>query len=281
MAETILTQMEFERFSDFFYRKTGISYDISKKSSVEMRLTKRMTATGQPNFRAYFTHLRFQASGDELQNLVNQMTVNETYFFREEYQFKCLVESVLDIIVAKKQRDQILRIWSIPSSTGEEPYSLALQLLEYWSGVDRVGVEIIASDIDTQVLDKARRGEFGLRSVQNLPKPVLNRYFKLVKKGTYRICQDLRDSIEFCHVNLNDAAQTRSFRGFDVIFCRNLLIYFDDASRRQAAESFYDALNPGGFLFLGHAETMSRISSLFRVRRFGNTIVYQKPAAGF
>ena len=275
--EFSLTSEEFDRFCEFFYRKTGIHYDKSKKSSVEMRLAKRLVVTQQTSFRAYFTHLRFQASGEELQELINQMTVNETFFFREEYQFKCLVNSALGVVTQAKRPEELLRIWSITSSTGEEPYSLALYLLEYWPMVENIDVEIIASDIDTNVLEKASRGEFGLRSVQNLPPAILKNYFKRIDDRSYRICKALRESVSFCQVNLNDAKQTRAFRNFDVIFCRNLLIYFDDASRREAAETFYDALNPGGFLFLGHAETMSRISSLFRVRRFNDAIVYQKP----
>lgn len=278
MAELLLTREEFDKFCEYFYRKTGIHYDRSKKASVEMRLAKRLRATQLTSFRTYFSHLRFQASGEELQNLINQMTVNETFFFREEYQFKCLIHSVLGAIAPRKRLGEHIRIWSIPSSTGEEPYSLALYLLEYWSMVDEVDVEILASDIDTSVLEKARYGKFGLRSVQNLPTTMLQRYFTRVDAQTYRLCAALRESVTFCQVNLNDAEQTRSFRGFDVIFCRNLLIYFDDASRRRAAETFYDALNPGGFLFLGHAETMSRISSLFKVCRFSDAIVYQKPS---
>ena len=267
----------FFKFRDFFYRKTGIYFDVAKRATVEMRLVKRMTDAGFDDFRAYFTHIRFQASGEELQNLINGMTVNETFFLREENQLQCLVNSALDEVMRFKQPGDILKLWSMPCSTGEEPYSLALYLLERWRDVDRVDVAISASDIDTTVLNKAQAGVFGPRSVQNIPKHWLNRYFKAVGNDQFLIDAALRESIDFSVVNLSDPGDTRLFRCFDVIFCRNLLIYFDPESRRRAAETFSDALNPGGFLFLGHAESMSRISSLFRVRRFPDAIIYQKP----
>lgn len=204
------------------------------------------------------------------------MTVNETYFFREEYQFKCLVGPMLDELTAKKKNSTPLRIWSIPSSSGEEAYSIALYLMQYWSGISRWDVEIISSDIDTDILRKAQQGRYSARSVQHLPAALLRQHF--VRCGDeYQISDELRQAVEFTRVNLAEPADTRAYRNFDVIFCRNLLIYFDDLSRRAAADTFFDALNPGGFVCLGHSESMSRISSLFRVRKFPDAIVYQKP----
>ncbi|MET0026917.1 MAG: protein-glutamate O-methyltransferase CheR [Candidatus Thiodiazotropha sp.] len=273
-----ITDSEFVRFRDFFYRKTGIRFDDNKRYFVDKRLLDRMEKTNHESFRSYFTELRFQASGEELQQLINAMTVNETYFFREEYQLECMVESVLDEIVRLKGKNKTIRIWSIPSSTGEEPYSIALYLLEKWPMIDEVDVEIISSDIDTKVLERCRQGIYNERSVHNLPRDLLNRYFKPTSGGKfYQINQDLRESIDFTKVNLADPVQTRPYRDFDLIFCRNLLIYFDDASRRQAADVFFDALNPGGYIFLGHSESMSRISSLYKVRKFPKAISYQKP----
>ncbi len=273
-----ITDAEFERFRDLFYRKTGIRFENSKRYFVDKRLLERIQKTGHDSFRSYFTFMRFQASGEEVQELINVMTVNETYFFREEYQFECMVENVLDEIIRSKGKGSEIRIWSIPSSTGEEPYSIALYLLEHWPGIETVDVEIVSSDIDSKVLGRCRKGVYNQRSVQHLPKTLLNRYFKHLAGGNFQINQDLRDSIRFTQVNLSESAQTRQYRNFDLIFCRNLLIYFDDVSRRQAAEVFYDALNPDGFIFLGHSESMSRISSLFKVRKFPKAMAYQKPA---
>jgi chemotaxis protein methyltransferase CheR len=209
--------------------------------------------------------------------LTNLMTVNETYFFREEYQFKCLVDSLLPEVIKQKKQGSVIRIWSIPSSSGEEPYSIALYLTEFWPQIANWDVELISSDIDTDILHKAKLGRYSPRSVQHLPPQLLQQHFKKQLNGDYQISDDYRQSVEFTRVNLNEPADTRAYRGFDIIFCRNLLIYFDDLSRAKAAEVFFDALNPGGFICLGHSESMSRITSLFRVRKFPEAIVYQKP----
>jgi len=279
VARTVISDEAFQKFREFFYRRTGILFDDSKRYFVDKRLIERIEATGHPSFRSYFTFMRFQASGEELQALTNAMTVNETYFFREEHQFRCLVKAMLPEIVKTKKPGATIRIWSIPCSSGEEPYSIALYLTDYWPGIHEWDVELIASDIDTEVLKKARIGKFSPRSVQYLPGDLLRRHFKRLPDGDYQISENLRQAVEFTRVNLHDPADTRPYRGFDVIFCRNLLIYFDDLSRRRAAEVFYDALNPGGFICLGHSESMSRITSIYKVRKFPEAIVYQKQEA--
>lgn len=275
MAAITIRDEDFKKFQEFFYRKTGISFDPNKRYFVDKRLVDRIEATNCGSFRDYFMMLRLQGLNEEMQHLTNIMTVNETYFLREEFQFQCLVDSLLPEIVARKRDDGPIRIWSIPSSSGEEPYSIAMYLLEKWPSLAQWDVEIISSDIDTGILRKARAGLYSPRSVQNVPARWMQKYFKSVD-GEYQICDDLRQAVEFTKVNLAEPADTRSYRDFDVIFCRNLLIYFDDVSRKAAAETFYDAMKPGSFLCLGHSESMSRISSSFLVRRFVDAIVYQK-----
>jgi chemotaxis protein methyltransferase CheR len=276
----VISDADFQKFAEFFYRKTGIHFDDSKRYFVDKRLVERIEATGADSFRSWFVALRFEADGRELQQLVNAMTVNETYFFREAYQFDCLVNHMLDEIAARKRPGSRIRIWSIPSSTGEEPYSIAIYLLERWARIDDFDVEILSSDIDSSVIAAARRGVYSPRSVAQLPRHYLNKYFTSAGDGEWRISRDLVESVEFSLVNLTDASATRVFRDIDIIFCRNLLIYFDDLSRRVAAEAMYDALNPGGFICLGHSESMSRISSLYQVRRFPDAMVHQRPLEG-
>lgn len=275
MTKIAINDDDFQKFREFFYRKTGISFDSNKRYFVDKRLVERIVATDNDNFRCYFSMLRFQASGEELQHLTNLMTVNETYFLREEYQFKCLVDSILPDVIKRKTDHSPIRIWCIPSSSGEEPYTVAMYLLERWAGISKWDVEIISSDIDTGILHKASVGRYSARSVQHVPAPWLAKYFTRVG-DEYQICEDLRQAVDFTRVNLAVLADTRPYRNFDVIFCRNLLIYFDDVSRKAAAETFYDALNPGGYICLGHSESMSRISSLYQVRKFPEAIVYQK-----
>lgn len=275
MKPILITEDDFQKFREFFYRKTGINFESTKRYFVDKRLIERIEATGNSDFRSYFSMLRFQASGEEVQLLTNLMTVNETYFLREEYQFSCLVNSILPEIVQRKTDQSTIRIWCIPSSSGEEPYSVALYLMERWAAISKWDVEIISSDIDTGILHKARVGRYSQRSIQHVPAAWLNKYFKRIG-DEYQINEDLRQAVEFTRVNLAEPTDTRPYRNFDVIFCRNLLIYFDDASRKSAAETFYDALKPGGFICLGHSESMSRISSLYKVRKFPEAIVYQK-----
>jgi chemotaxis protein methyltransferase CheR len=271
------TLEEFLKFRDFFYRKTGIFFEEAKRYFVDKRVQGRMEATGM-SFRTYFMHLRFEASGEELQQLINLMTVNETYFFREDYQMRCMVDSIIpEIVERKKRHGDGMRILSMPTSTGEEPYSLAIFLLEYWNRVNDFDVEIVGLDIDTKALAAAEKGLYGPRSVGHIPQHLLRKYFKPAKNSQHQISDDLRNSIDFRQANLNDDVQMRSYFNFDIIFCRNLLIYFDDISRRQAAETFFEVLNPGGFLCLGHSESMSRVSNLFNIRKFPEAIVYQRP----
>jgi chemotaxis protein methyltransferase CheR len=276
MAKIIISEDDFLKFQEYFYRKTGIQFERSKRYFVDKRLVERIEVTGNDSFRNYFAMLRFQASGTELQELVNLMTINETYFFREEYQFHCLVNSILPEIASHKKNGDPIRIWVIPSSSGEEPYSIAMCLLERWAGIHKWDVEIISSDIDTKILAQARAGLYSERSVKHVPRDYMQKYFQETPQG-YQLNDDLRSTVEFTRINLMEASEVRPYRNFDVIFCRNLLIYFDDVSRKQAAETFYDALRPGGFICLGHSESMSRISALYKIRKFPEAIVYQKP----
>ncbi|MHC2103729.1 protein-glutamate O-methyltransferase CheR [Methylobacterium sp. WL64] len=272
-----ISEDEYEKFYEYFYRRTGISFSGKKEYFVEKRLLERIAKTGSDSFKAYFTLLRFQASGEELQHLVNLMTVNETYFFREDYQFDALVRGILPEITRTRRPGATLRIWSMPCSTGEEPYSIAIQILEHWSRADEFAIEITGSDIDSRVLADARKGIYGNRSLQRLSPELRKKYFRRLGDDQFEIHEELRSSIEFSIANLSDPIHMHRYRAMDVIFCRNLLIYFDDTSRRAAVEALYECLIPGGFICLGHSESMSRMSSMFLPRKFGDTIVYQRP----
>ena len=173
-----------------------------------------------------------------------------------------------------------MRILSVPCSTGEEPYSIALRLLEEWPLIDSVDVSIHAADIDTEVLAAARTARYGTRSLQRVPREWLARYFTPDGDQHHRVNAELRDAVEFSSVNICDPVAMRNFARFDVVFCRNLLIYFDEVSARQATENLYSALRPGGYLFLGHSESMSRISGIFAPCRFPEGLVYQRPVSG-
>lgn len=249
----------------------------AKRYYVERRVHERMAATRSASFASYFAYLRINAQGEN-EHFINALTVNETYFYREEHQLRCLTTDLLAERIREKRKGEAIRIWSVPCSTGEEPFSVAMWLLENWPRVDEYEIEIIGSDIDTKVLEQATAGIFGKRALMRLSPDLVEKYFSPMLEERWRILDDLRHSVQFSAVNIVDPNETRIHGHFDVIFCRNVLIYFDDASRRIAAENLYENLLPGGFICLGHTESMSRISPLFEVRRFADAIVYQRPA---
>jgi chemotaxis protein methyltransferase CheR len=255
-----------------------MSFDDAKRYYIDRRLAERIAATGSGSFQSYFAMLRSDAE-HEIEHLVNAFTVNETYFYREDHQLRCMTSNLLAEITQRKKADAPIRIWSIPCSTGEEPYSIAMWLMENWAEVDSHNIEIVGSDIDTRALKAAAEGVYGARALMRLSRDVVDRFFERIEGDQVRIDPGLRDSVQFTRANLIDGQDMARYRNFDIVFCRNVLIYFDDASRRIAAENLYDCLRPGGYICLGHSETMSRISPLFSVCRFPDAIVYQRPEA--
>jgi chemotaxis protein methyltransferase CheR len=271
-----VTEEEFRKLCEFVYRRTGMIFGEAKRYYVERRILDRMASVGAQGFCDYFAVLRSDVKG-EVEQFINSLTVNETYFMREEQQLESMTSELLDLRLRAKPKSEPIRIWSIPCSTGEEPYSIAIWLLENWPQVDTHEIEIIGSDINTDVLSAARDGYYGQRALMRLGPGLVAKYFEPAGEGVWRIIEDLRQSIHFMPANLVDPMGTGMHGRFDVIFCRNVLIYFDDVSRRMAAENLYENLAPGGFICLGHSESMSRISPLFEPVRCANSIVYQRP----
>lgn len=270
-----LTQTELRQFGDFLYRQTGMTFGESKRYYIERRIADGLSDSGAASLDDYLGRLASDPRAAE--KLVNSFTVNETYFYREEHQLRALGQSLLPEVVKDRRPGDLVRIWSLPCSTGEEPYSIAIWLLENWALVDAYNIEIVGSDIDTGAIARAKAGLFGPRALSRLPEAVVSAYFEPPKRGHRKLIDDLRESVRFTTVNLVDGASMRSAGRFDIIFCRNLLIYFDEASRSMAADHLFDSLNPGGFLCLGHTESMTRISDRFAMARFPEAIVYQRP----
>ena len=275
IAPKPITPDELRQLCDFLYQRTGMVFGEGKRYFVERRVFDRIAATASRDFATWFSYL--WTSPTEAERLINAFTVNETYFYREEHQFRCMSDSLLPEIVRHKRPGDHVRIWSMPCSTGEEAYSIAIWLLENWRLVDAYHVEILASDVDTQALVEAAAGAYGARALSRLPEDVADRYFEPAIGGERRIIRDLQESVRFTQANLIDAASVAAQGRFDIIFCRNLLIYYDEDSRKAAAGNLWGALNPGGFLCLGHSESMARICRRFEVRRFPDAIVYSRP----
>jgi len=266
---------QLNRICQLLYLRTGMLFNEQKRYYIERRVADRMRILGLDSVVSYLGMIISRPA--ETEALINAFTINETYFYREENQFAALSRSILPEVVSKRRPGDLVRIWSFPCSTGEEPYSIAIWLLENWPLVDAWHVEIVGSDIDTDVIARAKRGRYGERALARLPSDVRDRYFGPETNLEREIIDDLKESVLFSQINLIDPASVVKERMFDVIFCRNLLIYFDEASRQIAADNLFNRLNPGGFLCVGHTESMSRIDERFEMVRFPDAIVYRRP----
>jgi chemotaxis protein methyltransferase CheR len=247
----------------------------SKRYFIERRLSDRMKRCGMISVEAYLAHAGKHI--DEREALISAFTINESYFYREDHQFAALSAHILPAIVAFKRPGDKVRILSLPCSTGDEPYSIAIWLLENWAMVDAYNVEIVGSDIDNAAMAAARQGWFGAKALGRLAPDLIAAYFGEEQRHRRQIIEPLRESVHYIPANIIDAATLAPLGTFDVIFCRNLLIYFDDRSRRSAVQNLFDCLNPGGFICLGHSESLARISDRFAMVRFDNAIVYRRP----
>ncbi len=270
-----LSAEEFARLTALIHGTTGMIFGEAKRYYVERRVFDRIRQTGAPDLPAYLA--LFARDPAERQTLINAFTINETYFFREDHQLRALANEMLPAVVQAKRPGDLVRIWSMPCSTGDEPYSIAIWLLEHWPMVDAYHIEIVGSDIDSAALEAAREGLFSQRALSKLPPDLLNRYFEAETGQGRKIIDDLRESVIFTPANLVERGSVMAQGRFDIIFCRNLLIYFDEQSRSLAAQHLFEALAPGGYLALGHSESMARISDRFEMVRLRDAIVYRRP----
>ena len=266
---------EFIKLKDFLYRKTGIYIEDKRYELFSKKLDTYFFEHDFDNFRDFFHTLRFGVNHLIFQDLINFITINETYFFREKNHFEVLIESVLPKIIALKKENETIRILCAPSSTGEEPYSIALSLLDEKYMLANHDIELVGIDINNEVIRKASEGIFNKRSIQFVSNHLLNTYFSYEDEH-FCINPTLKNAINFRVANVMDKIQMNQLGKFDIIFSRNMLIYFDDESRREVGITFYDLLKPNGFIFLGHADKMSKISSLFNTVKIGDALIYQK-----
>lgn len=263
---------------NLIYERTGMNFGDNKIYYFKKRLQKRMEENDLSKVTDYIRLLKYGDRDErEFQELINLITVNETYFFREFNQLEIFAEVCLPELLEKKaaKGDRNLRVFSAACSTGEEPYTLAIIVKEMLEEYGSWNVLIKGVDIDENVLKTGKRAVYDSRSVKDVPPAYLEEYFTRPAAGQFMVKPQIKDMVVLEHLNLMDRRALRSERHYDVIFCRNMLIYFDDQSRKQLVEKFYAMLNPGGFIFLGHAESLSRISTAFKVRRMNGYMVYQ------
>ena len=269
---------QFKRLSQHIYQKLGLHFDERKIYFLKKRVEKRMAALNIVEPEDYVFMVGYgDPQGVEMQALANLVTTNETYMFREYEQLQAFANHCLpEVLAAKLARgERSLRIWSAGCSSGEEPYTLAMIVQEVFPQAQSWKCQIIATDIDENVLQRARDAHYGDRAVAEVPEEYRNKH--LLEDGEDWLVQKKTAAlVEFRHLNLNDRMAMRTMRGFDFIFCRNVLIYFDDLSRKAVVDHFYNALNPGSYIFLGHSESVGRISTAFKLKRFENHLVYVK-----
>ena len=273
-----LSMKNFMTFRNLVYDRCGLNFDSKKIYFVKKRVASRMEILGIDSIEEYFRHLKFHDPKDqEFQELLNLLTTNETYMFREFEQLAVFAEECLKEVCKRKKenKNNQIRIWCAGCSTGEEAYTLAIILMEMVESFSDWNLKILATDIDTMVLSKAKKGEYSSRSVKYVPDEYLNEYFQTTG-DVFAVKNSVKKLISFKHLNLMDTKEIEYAGQFDFVFCRNVLIYFDDASRKEVISQFYEHLEPGGFVFLGHAESIGRISTSFSLRKMGGMIMYQK-----
>jgi len=273
-----MSEEEFRLIRDLIYSHCGIHFTPESKYLLEKRLSSRLAYHNLTSYKDYYFLLKYDVRKDqEMTGLMDVITTNETYFFRESFQLKAFTDEIIaEIVQAKaKKGDRTLRIWSAGCSTGEEPYTIAMLLLEtaLCSGLK---IEILGTDISQRVLQQARKGVYGKSSFRATDAEYVERYFE-EQDGNYRINEEVRELVTISQLNLFDQSRLALLGRMDVIFCRNVIIYFDQAAKKNVVEAFCQSLYPGGFLLLGHSESLMNISTLFTLRHLKNDMVYQKP----
>jgi len=265
----------FRLLRDSIYKRTGMWFADSAKYLLQKRLSPRAKELNFDSFQKYFYFLQYDPRADaEFDQIYDLVTTNETYFFREPAQLAAFIDEIVPDILARKSMRKI-RIWSAGCSSGEEPYTIAMMLGE--AGLYAQAVfEIFASDINQAVLAKARRGCYRENAFRATDPALRDRYFTREPDGSWRIRDEVRNRVSFGRLNLYDEPRVSLLGHVDIIFCRNVIIYFDDASKRVVVGSFYNRLVDGGYLLLGHSESLISLSTQFKLRHLKNDMVYQK-----
>jgi chemotaxis protein methyltransferase CheR len=277
--DTELSEEAFRLLRDFIHERFGIFFEDNQRGSLRSRLVGRLAGLDLVSFEEYYEYLRFSPQrAEELERMVSHLTNNETYFFREAAQLHVFAEHVLRHVKERRAADgtRRLRILSAGCSSGEEAHTIAMILYDSGQFFWNWDVQVIGLDVDHVALEKARRGVYFHNSFRSTSPALVERHF--VKQGAAATVKEtIRRMVHLRHGNIVDPASYEGLPGLDAIFCRNVLIYFSDAMILRAVRLFYEALAPGGYLLLGHAESLSRITDLLTPIRFPGAMLYQKP----
>lgn len=270
-----ITQQEFDQIREIMYRRTGVALKETKKPLVLTRLRKRLEELGMTAFTSYIPQLD-KSGSEELEIFINALTTNETYFFRHTKQFNYLFEKVLPAVLEMKRAQREIRVWSAASSTGEEPYSLALTLKEFFKGRPGWKVTLVASDINTEVIEGAQQGIFSERSIKDVPVSLKQKYFSEAPDNDKKMWKQFQLSKEIIHgvrFTQHNLLQLFPQRDFDIIFIRNVMIYFDNESKQKVVDNAIASLAPGGYFFISLSESLNDVRNSLKSVYSG---VYQR-----
>jgi chemotaxis protein methyltransferase CheR len=274
--EVRLRPDEFRLLRDLVNGHAGIYFGDDALPVLERRLRERLAALNLKSFAEYYQFLRFSSQNSaELDEALDLLTTNETYFFREDYQLRALRDEVLPKLAVDNASRRRLTVWSAGCSTGEEVYTLAILIAE--SGLfDDWEVRVYGSDISRRCVAAARRGIYGASAFRAVGPEIRRAFFSDQTDGSH-VVDRIRQFCHFGHLNLMDSDKVRVVGRVDVVFCRNVLIYFDQRSRKRVIDMFYERLMPGGYLFLGHSESLLNVSTAFELVHLSEDLVYRKP----
>jgi chemotaxis protein methyltransferase CheR len=267
---------EFRLLRDLINEHAGLHFADDSMFLFERRLAERVVTIGLDGFDAYYKHLRFAAGGTaELEQALEALTTKETYFFRQEYQLRAFKDELLPKLAEANAAQKRLNLWSAGCSTGEEVYTLAILVLEsgLFKGWD---VNVIGSDLCRSNVATARRAVYRRSSFRATPEALKRRYFDERPDGAYLV-DEVRRLCHFGQLNLLDSEWARTVGRVDAVFCRNVLIYFDERSKRRVIDMLYERLVPGGYLMLGHSESLLHLSTAFELVHLKEDLVYRKP----
>jgi chemotaxis protein methyltransferase CheR len=273
--ERPMSDAEFRMLSELLRGHCGLHFDAETRYVFERRVMRRVRELDLTSFAAYHLLLRGGSEGaQELARLVDELTINETYFFRERAQLTALASEIVpELRVARDDRP--VSIWSAGCSSGEEPYSVVILAREAGL-VPGVDFRVYASDISHRMLRRAREGVYRDASFRETEHSLCERYFARCEQGR-RIAEEVKNQVDFINLNLFDASKLALLGTMDVILCRNVIIYFDAAGKRRAIQTFHDKLRPGGYLLLGHSESLINLSTSFELHQLRRDLVYRRP----
>ncbi|XPV74944.1 MAG: CheR family methyltransferase [Desulfovibrio sp.] len=277
--ELVISDEEFVQLRDFIYEECGIFVPDTRTYLLENRLSNRVRQLALKSFSEYYYYLRYDREKDtELKRLFEVVTTNETSFWRNPPQIEVFRDRVLAGLIEEQRKngEKSLRIWSAGCSTGDEPYTIAMILCEQLGAeIQNWDIKIVANDLSSRVLDAARQGFYSDYSLRNTPEELIKKYFKHDGKR-YVIDESLKRYIDFRMLNLKKRSELLSIERSHVIFCRNVIIYFDDEMKKQVVNTFYDNLLSGGQLLVGHSESLHNITRTLKPEHYPGTIVYRK-----